>query len=80
MIHTFYNLSDFKAFAHSRGQQARRLGSHPEDHLEHWYAGDDFWFFDTSGGDLMVENGYFCLDTSRDGAETFGEFMTRTSR
>ena len=80
MIHTFNNLTDFKAFAQSRGQNVIKLYSHPEDHLEHYYAGEDFWFYDASGGDIMVENGYFTLDTTPGGEETFGEFMTRNEK
>ena len=80
MIHTFDNLTEFTNFAQSRGHNVRKLYSHPEDHLEHYYAGDDFWFFDASGGQIMSENGYFCLDTSRGNGETFGEFMTREEK
>lgn len=74
MIHTFDNLKAWTDFAEARGHRIRELPAHPEDHLKHYYAGDDLWFFAGSGGQLMANNGYFVLDDSGD--ETWGEFMT----
>lgn len=70
------NFEEWKAQARLLGLRVRTLSSDCEDPATHWYAGEDFWHFDATGGDLLPENGYFydCGD------ESYGQLVKRTEK
>lgn len=70
------NLDEWKARARRLGLNIKTLSADAEDPATHWYAGDDFWHFDATGGDLLPNNGYF-YDY---GDESYGQLATRSKK
>lgn len=58
-----YNARDFRDAARAAGEQVRMLPpSDIEDPMTHYYFGPDYDFFESTGGDLLVGNGYLAID------------------
>ena len=72
----FKDLDEWKRSCRNIGLRVKELGADIEDPATHWYAGDDFWYFDQTGGDLLPRNGYY-YDTG-DSADSCGQLVVRS--